>query len=95
MLLLLREMSSFTKNCYIQHDFKQSLSYQGSYMISTFVLWTPCEAVYMFLTVVQKLQSLSKTKKRCVGKEEGCSVFESAPMCHNVFKVKETSWNKI
>ena len=49
-------------------------------MISTFVLWTSCEAVYMFLTAVQKVRTLSKTKKRCVEQAELYSVFECAPM---------------
>lgn len=46
-------------------------------MISTFVLWTPCEAVYMFLTAVQKLKTLSKTKKRGVWEKRSSLLFLS------------------
>lgn len=54
--------------------------------ISTFVLWTPCEAVYMFLTAVQKLKNLSKTKKRCVGKEKFSSVFQCVKRMHCTYQ---------
>lgn len=63
-------------------------------MISTFVLWTPCVAVYMFLTAVQKLKTLSKTKKRCVGKEKLSSVFVSASMCQkNALHLSDVMWS--
>lgn len=89
MLLLLRKMSSLERIATF-NMISNNLYLIRMAMISTFVLWTPCEAVYVFLTAVQKLKTLSKTKKRCMGKEKLYSVFASAP-CHNVFKVKETS----
>lgn len=84
MLLLLREMSSLERIAAF-NMISNNLYLIRTAMISTFVLWTPCEAVYMFLTAVQKLKLSPKQKKMCVREKRSSILFLRALQCVTMF----------